>query len=588
MKHLCFISILLLLSGNTHAQTVDWAAAIGSKHTDRALCVTIDNHGNKYIGGHFNDTVDFNLGVGSAIRICEVDGIGRGNAYVLKLDAADNFVKVLTFGSPTGANYIGVTAMSKDVSGNLFLSGYFNTTLDFDPDTAATHNVNPSGNAVFLLKLDANENFLWVKHWADNFDAGNANGTEEEGPAMVIDASGNVCFAGRYKETVDFDPGAGVFNLTSVGPQGYILKLDNNGSFVWAKNLVADTAGVDVVFPRSIAADASNNLYIAGEFIGTVDFNPDTVAAYNLTDSIQKGFLLKLAANGSFQWAKQMGGAGSSAISSFNYANAVAVDGASNVWLAGSFMGTVTMGTATLVSNGYSDIFIAKLDASGNYLWAKSIGNTWDSDMANRITVDAANNIYVAGTYRSSVDFDPGASVYSITSNGSNDAFLLKLNSGGGFEWAKSFGGSDYRELIYGVAVKDNSVYTVGRFLVQINCDNDGSYYIDAGYTGSGTERFEGWVAKINQGATAIDGVVDGSQFTIYPNPAANQFVIDLTDSKMSNSVVAIYDVQGKQVFETELEGTTAIVDAKDLHKGMYFIKIQTKIGHAIKKLVIE
>ncbi|MBX2903739.1 MAG: T9SS type A sorting domain-containing protein [Chitinophagales bacterium] len=589
MKHTFFISLLLLFGTTIHAQTIDWAAPIGGHYTDRALSVIIDAQGNKYIGGHFNDTVDFDLGAGPAFKDCTPDALGRGNAFVLKLDATDNFVKVLTFGNPLDPRYIGVTSMKKDASGNLFLLGYFNTTVDFDPDTAVTHEVVPiSTSDIFLVKLDANENFLWAKNWADNFPEGSNNGGDEEGPAMTIDASGNVCIAGRYKETVDFDPDTSEYELTSMGQRGYVLKFDNNGNFLWVKSIDADTVGGALVFPRSIASDASGNLYVSGDFIGAVDFDPDTVSAYTLTDSIQKGFLLKLSANGSFQWAKQMGGVGASAISTYNFVNAVAVDGASNVLVAGSFMGTVSMGSTTLISKGYSDIFISKLDASGNYLWAKSIGNTWDGERATRMTIDAANNVYIAGTYKGGIDFDPGAYVKNITSVGALDAFLLKLNTNGTFNWVKSFGGSDNTERIYSVAVKDNSIYTVGRFMTQINCDNDGSYYINASYIGSGTERFDGWVAKINQGVTGINENVSEFYFTIYPNPTSNEFIVDLSASNQTNIQAALFDINGRKIRAIALDTPITKVDVSSLHKGLYFLQLQGNDNISMMKLLVE
>lgn len=589
MRHIYYISVLLLLALNATAQTIDWAAPIGGHYTDRALSVIIDAQGNKYIGGHFNDTVDFDLGAGTAFKDCTPDALGRGNAFVLKLDATDNFVKVLTFGNPLDPRYIGVTSMKKDASGNLFLLGYFNATVDFDPDTAVTHEVVPiSTSDIFLVKLDANENFLWAKNWADNFPEGSNNGGDEEGPAMTIDASGNVCIAGRYKETVDFDPDTSKYELTSLGQRGYVLKFDNNGNFLWVKSIDADTVGGALAFPRSIASDASGNLYVSGDFIGAVDFDPDTISAYTLTDSIQKGFLLKLSANGSFQWAKQMGGVGASAISTYNFVNAIAVDGASNIVVAGSFMGSVNMGSTTLVSNGYSDIFIAKLDASGNYWWAKSIGNTWDSERATRLTIDAANNLYVGGTFMGGVDFDPGSYVKTITSNGSLDAFLLKLDTHGAFDWVKGFGGSDTYERIYSVAVKDNSVYVVGRFMTQMNCDNDGSYYINASYIGSGTERLDGWVAKINQEVTGINEKMSGFQFAISPNPATTGFVIEVISSNQTNIPAVLCDVQGRKVRELFLNAPITRVDISTLHKGVYFLQIQGNNGLATSKLVVE
>ena len=478
--------------------------------------------------------------------------------------------------------------MDKDAAGNLFLTGYFSNPVDFDPDTSVVYNVSSISNQdIFLVKLDPNENFLWVKQWEYNFPEGSGNGGQEEGAAMTLDASGNVCLAGRFRQTTDFDPGTGVHNLSSNGQAGFALKLDNDGNFLWVKNLVSDTSAGSQSYPRSIATDASGNFYIAGAFNGTVDFDPDSVAEHKLvTDTIQSGFVMKLAADGSFQWAKKVGGV-DNPLSSYNYANAVAVDGASNVLLAGSFMGTVSMGSSTLVSNGYSDMFIAKLDAGGNYLWAKGIGNTWDSDRATRITLDAASNVYVSGTYRGTVDFDPGASVKNMTSVGNVDAFLLKLTTNGDFFWAKSFGGSDHRELIYSVAANPTSVYTVGRFMTQINCDDEDGYYLNASYLGSGTRWFDGWVAKIDQSTTDISELGHNIDVVIFPNPATSAFSLNMSSLKGEIATITIFDLQGKKLFETKSRERTTTISTTKFITGTYFVKIQTKDKHVYKKLVI-
>ncbi len=582
--------VLLLIASTTTAQTVDWASSIGRFYSDRALSVVIDGQDNKYIGGHFTDTVDFDLGAGTAIRACAPDGYGRGNAFLLKLNAADNFSKVITLGDYSLYSYVGISSMKKDAAGNLLVLGYFSGTVDFDLDTTVNNGIYPTGgNAYFLLKLDANENFLWVKQWENSFSAGSGNGEVEEGPAMTIDASNNICIAGRYKEVIDFDPDTSSFILASTAPSGYVLKFDSNGDFLWVKDIKVDTAGASgLVYPRSISVDASGNFYVSGEFMGTADFNPDTVATSILSDTVQKGFLLKLTANGSFQWAKKIGGMDNSPIYSYNYANAVAVNGASDVLVAGSFMGTITMGSTTLTSNGYSDIFIAKLDASGNYIWAKSIGNTWDGERATRITLDASDNIYLAGTYSGTLDFNPGAGAYIITSNGSTDAYLCKLNTAGDFRWAKSFGGSNNSERIYSVAVNGNSVYTVGKYEVQMNCDNDGSYYIDASYIGSGGERPDGWIAKINQGITDVADVSENLDFSIYPNPAANEFVIGVSELDKTNITATLFNVQGMKVQEFLLNTSVTQIDVCKLQKGLYFLQLQSNSNLAVKKLLIE
>jgi len=188
--------------------------------------------------------------------------------------------------------------------------------------------------------------------------------------AISIDASGNIYTTGYFKETVDFNPGAGTYNLTSAGQSDiFIQKLDAAGNFLWAKSF-GGTSG-DVAYSLSI--DASGNVYTTGWFRGTVDFDPGA-------------------------------------------------------------------GTYFLTSEGFKDIFIQKLDAAGNFLWAKSFGGT-SGDKAYSLSIDILGNVYTTGYFEGTVDFDPGAETYYLTSEGDADVFIQKLDAAGNFLWAKSFGG---------------------------------------------------------------------------------------------------------------------------------------------------
>ena len=112
----------------------------------------------------------------------------------------------------------------------------------------------------------------------------------------------------------------------------------------------------------------------------------------------------------------------------------IAVDSSGNVYTTGSFNGTVDFdpgtGVENLTSAGGSDGFISKLDSSGNYVWAKSLGDT-GFDYVRSIAVDSSGNVYTTGNFNGTVDFDPGAGVENVTSNGSNDVFVLKLTPSG-------------------------------------------------------------------------------------------------------------------------------------------------------------
>lgn len=215
----------------------------------------------------------------------------------------------------------------------------------------------------------------------------------------------------------------------------------------WAKQLSGNTVDVG----SSITTDASGNVYTVGRFSGTIDLDPGT-STFNVTSFSTPAtdiFISKVNANGDFVWGKAIGESG------YDMAYDVAVDGGGNVLVTGSFNGTVdfdpSVSVSSLSSNGGYDCFVLKLDASGNYAWAKNIGST-GSDEGFSIGVDGLGNVLTCGYFFGTVDFDPGAGTTDKTSAGSIDAFVLGLNSTGDFAWVNQLG-STGDDIAYSIAV---------------------------------------------------------------------------------------------------------------------------------------
>jgi len=271
------------------------------------------------------------------------------------------------------------------------------------------------------------QDFVWAKQMGGS--------DNEIGNSIKVDASGNVYTIGNFEGIVDFDPGAGISNLTSSGMNDiFILKLDVLGNFIWAKNI----GGSGDDFGSSINLDALGNLYSIGYFEMTVDFNPNT-GNFNLTSSgFRDIFILKLDSLGNFIWAKQMGGIG------FDGANSIALDSTGNIFTTGYFGETSDFdpgaGIFNLTSAGNTDIFISKLDVSGNFLWAKRLsGAGFESGIS--LKLDDSSNVFTTGFFDLTIDFDPGLGTFNLSSLGSSDIFILKLDADGNFVWAKQIGG---------------------------------------------------------------------------------------------------------------------------------------------------
>jgi len=212
----------------------------------------------------------------------------------------------------------------------------------------------------------------------------------------------------------DFDPGPGTFYLTADGggaDDAYVSKLDTYGNFLWAARLGGDATNYNF----SVEVDASGNVYSAGRFSGTVDFDPGP-GIFNITSLGQYDIgISKLDAAGNFVWAKRFGGTQSET------ANALLIDDAGNICITGIFVGIADFdpGPAVFNLNGngvFGESFIAKLNADGNFIWAKEIDGYFAEGFG--ISKDATGNLYVCGTFDQAVDLDPGVAVFNVTTCG--------------------------------------------------------------------------------------------------------------------------------------------------------------------------
>jgi len=282
-----------------------------------------------------------------------------------------------------------------------------------------------------VCKLDQNGNFIWVKQIGST--------GRDRGTSIALDAANNIYLTGYFSGTADFDPGAGTHTLSPVSlADFFICKLDNPGNFDWAKQF-GQWANESTA---RLALDNTGNIYISGNFFGTSDFDPGPGTYSMVSSSLSDIFISKFDGSGNFTWARQI------RVSDFNYVHDMALDTAGNTFVTGDFSGIADFdpGPAafTLVSGGSFDSYIFKLDNNGNFSWAIHFGNT-NLDRSISMAVDNNGNVITSGYFTGTVDFDPSPVVHSLTSTGiyPNNTYLLKLDSGGHYVWAKKAGGRD-------------------------------------------------------------------------------------------------------------------------------------------------
>ncbi|MBL7918751.1 MAG: SBBP repeat-containing protein [Bacteroidia bacterium] len=452
MKKLLFILCVLALSAKSQSLAFQWAKGIGGTSAETGEGIATDGSGNIYITGILQGTVDFDPGPGTFT----LASAGSQDIYVCKLNATGNFVWAKRVGGP-GID-VG-QAITVDGLGNVFVAGYYDGTVDFDPGAAIYNLTSSSGSTdIFVLALNSSGGFV---------GASSMGGTgTDRAYSIAIDPSGNIYTTGVYAGIADFDPSASTATLSAVGgPDIFVSKLTSGGTFVWAKSLGGTSANEE---GHGIKADGSGNVYVSGFFAGTADFDPSATAFNLISNGAADNFVVKLNSTGNFVWAKQTGG------TSTEKTYWLSLDGAGNIYTSGFFSGTVDFDPGAAVANlsttGLNDGFISKLDASGNYVWARAV-NTNSYVNCNALAIDGSNNVYVTGYFQGTTDFDPSVSTYSITSNGSLDVYILKLDAAGNFVTAKTFGstGADFSSSI--ALDASNNVFTTGYFLGTVDFD---------------------------------------------------------------------------------------------------------------------
>ncbi len=346
-------------------------ASSGLPHVNYGTGVAVDGQGNVFGAGTCERYISF-LG-----QQFYPDGT---DAFLAKYDSAGNEVWIRTGG----------TAVAADGAGNSYTAGDSSAALTFGTT------VLPAGSKGYLVKYDRNGTVVWVTSYSG------ATTTS----SVRVDGGGNVHVGGSFSGTVTF----GALQLTSAGQtDAFIAKLDNSGRFVWVRQFGA--GGRDGV--SGLALDARGNLLAAGTFQATVTIGTNTL----FKASNSEGVLVKYDPSGNVFWARQTGG------TSQKQLGGLAVDAAGGAYLVGGFVGPATFSSRGVTpSTNVSDVFVAKYDTVGDFVWARSAGGAGDK-VALGVGVDSSGNVFVGGNLTSSIVLD----AQTLTTSGAQDFFVSKL-----------------------------------------------------------------------------------------------------------------------------------------------------------------
>jgi len=360
-----------------------------------------------------------------------------------------------TWGGIANENIVDSAA---DTSGNVYVAGTFHDTVDFDPGPGLDEHTSLDSIDPFLCKYDSVGNYLWSRVWGgylpDNVES------------IAIDSSNNLWLTGSFSGEAEFDSGPGEDKHTADGWDAYLTKYDLDGNYQWTQTWHGDTGNTEV--GAGVAADSLGGVYVAGYFEETTDFDPGANAEERASNGSMDISLSKFDAAGTFQWVQTFGGI------DVDMPYGVALISLSPC-VTGYFSDTVDfdpgLGDQSRTSEGMEDVFVVQFDSSGNFKWADAWGGPMPDLGYDIVANSNTGAIYIAGSFGIEVDFDPGPVVENHTSIGGMDAFLSSLDSNGGLQWARTWGGldSDYGSSV--IVAPSGDLIVSGNFKADVDFD---------------------------------------------------------------------------------------------------------------------
>lgn len=423
MLRLSLLSLFLVAAGPATAQpfTFDEALRGGGSSSDTGEGIALAADGSRTVVGTFEGTATFgNLSITSA---------GDSDFFLVKYDADGEAVWARRGGTDVFNDFGTATAIAPD--GSVYATGFFTGIATFDGGTNPDAELTTfSDFDVFLVKYDPDGDLQWVRQ---------AGGVEQDtGRDLAIDADGNVYLTGGFEGTGTF----GTVLLTSAGStDAFLAKYDPDGDVLWARRGGSDQG--DLAYGVAVTADGAAHL--SGSFRGVAQFGSLPVQSAGSSDV----FVVQYDTDGEPVWVESIGADGSE----FTRGGGIGLGPDGSVYVQGSFSNTILVGSDVLVSTGFTDIFVAKLDADGNELWGRRGGGD-GTNFSAALAVDLNGNALAVGYADGTGTFDDTP----ITTQG-RDGYFAVFDAEGELVTVELLGGTG-QDAAAGVAVSD----ALGRF----------------------------------------------------------------------------------------------------------------------------
>ena len=531
-----FVFLTFVCWGNVFGQANNWVWAKSAQGGAEGSDMAADKFGNVFVSGNL---------IGSSITFSPYTLNNPTSSWIACLAKYDSTGNVRWARNASGLSW--VRDVATDNSGNVYMIGNFDTSsISFGGNITISEAGTEDG---YIVKYDSTGNVLWARNiggagsWVDAY-------------GLTIDNSGNIYLAGRFDSpTISF----GTHSINRLnGYTIFLAKYDSAGNDLWAQSVVGGQCEVN-----HIANDPEGNVYMAGDFnMPTIIFGTTTLTNAGSID----GYIAKFDTLGNSVWAKNFGGNANDNITS------VGADNYGHIYMSGFFYSpALSIGSNAFTNAGCSDIFLSKLDTSGNVVWAKSVGGIGNEQTGTcGLSVAANGNIFLSGSFGDyfcgwdTVSFGQ----FTMIAASWDPMFVAEYNPGGVVNCAASLvsGGNDVD------------------FPNAITADNFGHAYTGADFgqdgmmVGSTTLHCIGenlFVAKYscNEFADAVDAFNNEKNISIFPNPSSGNFTIKNNFS--GNYQIEIFNSLGQKIFRKEkLNQNDFEFDLGDHPDGIYFVRI--------------
>ena len=538
--------LALVRATPTPAMSHIWSHSYGSADVQDITAVAIDGSGNVVAAGYFSNTINFG---GSGLT-----SAGGSDIFLVKFNASGARVWDKRFGDAGAVQ--AATGVAVDAAGNVYLTGYFDGSVNFGGAALAT-----AGNRdVFVAKFDAGGVHQWSKRFGDPL--------EQSSAGLIVDPFGAYA-TGYFLGSVNFGGGA----LTSAGGyDAFLASLDADGVHRWSKKFgdAADQRALDV------ATDHWGNVFVGVTFAGTVNMGGPNLTSAGSTDIAIGGF----GPTGTITWCSRFGDAAAQDVA------ALATDPFNGyLYFTGGLTGSANFGGGLITSAGGSDVYLAKLDCFGAHLWSDAWGDA-NNQRGTAVAPDVSGGVFLAGTLEGRMDL--GNSM--LVSAGNRDVFVSSFSATGAHQQSRRYGDAPQSQEPHALAVDTDYSALVG-----------GSYQGTINFGGGpmAANATDAFLTKLSSTTTGAGETPTPRDVTIsaYPNPFNPRTTVSYAVPSRGRSSVVIYDVNGARVttlfageraagaYEAEWDGRAE--DGTPVGSGVYFARIEHHGTTRATKLVL-